>query len=117
MKIINANVHAVLDYLTVIFLWISPSLFNFSRPVSTFTYILGAIHLLLTISTNYKYGILKFIPFPTHGTIELILGIVLIITPWLLNFTNNTDCYYYSALALVIFITYALTDFSSAKLL
>lgn len=117
MKIIDENFHAVLDYVVVAFLLISPSLFQFTEAVSTFTYVLGGIHLVLTLTTNFKGGVLKVIPLKAHGMIELVLSIILIIVPWLLSFTNQTDRYFYSAFGLVVFLTWLLTDYTHKRTL
>lgn len=112
MKIISPKVHAVLDYLTVVFLLASPSLFNMESPLSTFTYALAGIHFLLTILTSFPLGLIKVIPFRIHGLIEVAVALVLAgVAFWFKNNNNLTGFYFYLVLAAIIMIVFVLTDF------
>jgi len=42
---INSKTHGVIDYLVVIFLWLSPSIFVLPEMTGIFTYALGGVHL------------------------------------------------------------------------
>lgn len=54
-----------------------------------FAYALVTIHLVLIFfTTNYKTGLMKLIPLPIHGWIELIAGMVFIILSFTL-FSND----------------------------
>ncbi|HEV8284458.1 MAG TPA: hypothetical protein VGQ09_09110 [Chitinophagaceae bacterium] len=79
MKVISPKFHDVLDYVTVLFLAISPSIFAMGAAASNFTYVLAAIHLALTVLTNFDMGIVKVIPLKIHGAIELVVSILLLI--------------------------------------
>ncbi len=114
MKIINAKVHGILDYLTVVFLFVSPTIFGMDGTLATFTYILGVVHLLLTILTDFEVGLIKVIPFRVHGNIEIIVAIALgIAAYWFYTMDNMTGFYFYLALAIVILLVFFLTDFTS----
>lgn len=115
MKIINPSIHALLDYVVVIGLVASPSFLQFTDIVTTFTYILAGIHLLLTLVTDFPGGLIKIIPLKFHGVIELLVSIILLVVPWLLSFTNTTDRYYYTVFALIVFFTWTLTDYSPTR--
>lgn len=84
MKIINSTLHGFIDYLVALCLWRSPSLFGVERFTAMFIYALRAIHLMLILTTNYKAGLIKLIPLPVHGWIELIVGVTLVILPFTL---------------------------------
>lgn len=115
MKVINAKVHGLLDYLTVVFLFLSPTLFDMDGQLATFTYILGVVHLLLTILTAFELGLIKVIPFRIHGIIEIIVSIALgFVAYWFFTLENMTGFYFYLSLAIVILLVYSLTDFTSA---
>jgi hypothetical protein len=115
MKIISPSLHAILDYAVVLFLWISPSLFDFSDYISTFTYVLGGIHLLLTVTTAFKGGLIKLIPLRIHGLIELLVSVALVVLPRMLAFTNDTDKAFYTGFGIAVFLTWLLTDYRPAK--
>jgi len=116
MKILTAKTHGALDYVVVIFLWISPSIFGLSNFVSTITYALGGVHLVLTILTNFQYGLIKIIPFSLHGWIELAVSLILVGAPWLLGFNENpTDRIFYVGFGIAVFVTWILTDYNKGK--
>jgi hypothetical protein len=113
MKILKANTHGIIDYAVVIFLWLSPTIFGLSDFVSTLTYGLGCVHLALTVLTNFRYGLVKVIPFKLHGWIELVVSIVLIGSPWILGFNEiPVDKFFYIGLGGGVFITWLITDYN-----
>ncbi|CAN5519029.1 hypothetical protein BH10BAC4_BH10BAC4_20150 [soil metagenome] len=75
MKILNSKVHGIIDYIVVIFLWLSPTLFGLTSPISTLVYALGGVHLLLTVLTDFPYGVVKVVPLKLHGWVELLVAI------------------------------------------
>ncbi len=112
MKIISPEVHAILDYLTAIFLLAAPSLFNMESPLSTFTYSLAGVHFLLTILTSFPLGLIKVIPFRIHGLIEVVVALALAgVAFWFKNNDSLTGFYFYLVLAAVIMVVFVLTDF------
>jgi hypothetical protein len=116
MKLINAKVHGMIDYLVVIFLLLSPALFALSPFVSTITYTLAGVHFLLTILTDFPYGLVKIIPFKIHGLIELLVSLLLIALPWILGFDEQTnDRHFYMAFGGAVLLTWLLTDYQHKK--
>ncbi len=114
MKILSSKTHGILDYATVFFLLASPSLFKMEAPLSTITYILGAVHLSLTVLTDFEVGLIKVIPFRIHGLIEIVVALGLaVLAFWFYNNVNTMGFYYYMALAIVILFVFILTDFKS----
>lgn len=114
MNRLTPNIHGVLDYATVLFLFISPSLFTMSEPAQYFTYTLGTVHLLLTIFTNFELGLIRIVPLKLHGWIELIVAIALIAVAF--YFRNSGDAlafYYYLIFAIVLFAVWILSDYSA----
>jgi hypothetical protein len=112
MKFLTPKIHGAIDYGVVVFLWISPGIFGLSDFVSAMTYVLGGIHLALTLFTNFKYGLIKIIPFYLHGWIELMVSIILITAPWLLGFSENTvDRIFYVGFGIAVFATWLVTDY------
>jgi hypothetical protein len=62
MRFISPKIHGVIDYLVVLFLLLSPTIFGFDGLIAVFTYALGAVHLILTLLTNFDAGLFKIIP-------------------------------------------------------
>ena len=116
MKIISSKVHGILDYLTVIFLFVAPTLFKMEGTLCTFTYALASIHFLLTALTNFEVGIFKVIPFRIHGLIELVVSVALIaVAFWFNSNGSEPGFYFYIGLAVVILIVFLLTDFKGFR--
>ncbi len=115
MKVISSKVHGILDYATVIFLLLSPTMFDMQGNLAIFTYALGCIHFLLTILTAFEVGLIKVIPFRLHGLIEIVVAIALVgVAFWFRSQDSGLGYHFYLAMAVVILLVFTLTDFSSA---
>ncbi|MEO9885261.1 MAG: hypothetical protein ABJR05_08370 [Balneola sp.] len=75
---LSSKLHGIIDYVVVIFLLASPSLFGLPEFAACCTYILAGIHFTLTILTDFELGLIKVIPFKVHGMVELIVSLALI---------------------------------------
>ena len=116
MKILSSKMHGIIDYLLVIFLGASPAIFKMETPLCYIVYALGAVHLLLTILTNFELGIIKVIPFRIHGLIELVVAIGLgSLATWYRSAGNDFGFYYFIGLAVAILLVFNLTDFRGSK--
>lgn len=116
MKIISSKVHGILDYVTVMFLALSPSLFHMDGNLKNFTYGLAMVHLLLTILTRFELGIIKVIPFKVHGFIELAVAVALVaVACWFYHDNNTVGFYFYISLAIVILAVFLFTDFTNRE--
>ncbi len=117
MKVISSKVHGVLDYLTVIFLILSPSIFNMDDGLRTCTYVLAGLQLIVSILTDYEPGLIKVIPFKVHGLIEMAAAVILAIIAFLfLHNDSETGFYFYLVLAVIYLIVFILTDFREKNL-
>lgn len=115
MKIISSKAHGLLDYATVIFLLLAPSLFGMEGRLSTFTYVLAGVHFALTALTAFEVGLIKVIPFRIHGLLEVVVSLALAgVALWFRNTGDDLGFYFYIGLAIVIMIVFLLTDFKSA---
>lgn len=85
MNKVSPSIHGILDYVTVLYFLLAPSLFALTPTVATISYLLGIIHFILTFFTKFSLGVKKIIPLRIHGFIELIVGIVLILMPLLMG--------------------------------
>ncbi len=110
---ISPKIHGILDYVTVIIFAIAPALFNLSETGAVIAYILAAVHLFMTVLTDFPPGLIKVIPFKFHGYIELLVGIVLAIVPWVVNFISETGQLFFSIIGVVILLVFSLTNYKS----
>lgn len=109
---LNLKLHGIIDYLVVLFLWLSPTIFDLPQVTSIFTYALGGVHLVLTATTNFELGIIKIVPVKVHGMIELIVSIVLLgVAFYLNNLEGELSRNFYIAFAIAVFLTWVITDY------
>jgi hypothetical protein len=114
MKKLSLRAHGVLDYVTVLFLLLSPSLFDMQTTGSVFTYILAIVHLILTLFTDFPPGVFKIIPLKLHGLIEIVVSIGLIVVAvWFRSSGDNVSFYYYLIFAIILFIVWTTSEYKS----
>lgn len=112
-KPISGKVHGILDYATVAAFLNAPMVFGMHGTPATIVYWLSGIHLLMTGCTDFPLGFFKFIPFKIHGAIELVAGFFLLAAPWIYGFAaDDTARNFFVAIAIIIFVVVALTDYS-----
>ncbi|MET4105498.1 hypothetical protein [Hymenobacter sp. UYP22] len=112
MKVLSPAAHGILDYLTVAFFAMAPSLFNLHGTYATVCYVLAAGYLVITLLTNFPLGLMRVIPFPVHGKLELVSGLVFLVSPFLFGFAddNMTARNLFMGAGVVFLIVYFLTD-------
>jgi hypothetical protein len=115
MKFISPKIHGIIDLLVVVFLLASPTFFGFTGFLANFTYALAGIHLLLTLLTRYAVGIIKVIPFYLHGSIEFIVGDVLIAFGYTLFKDDIAGKLFYIIFGTVILLTWLCTDYKGIR--
>ena len=116
MRFISPKVHGLIDLLVVAFLFSSPTIFGLTGAVATFTYILGIVHLLLTLLTAYNVGVVKVIPFGVHGVVEFVVGIVLIALAYTLFNNDAQGKLFYIVFGTVLLATWLVTDYKIPQL-
>jgi len=112
MKILSPTAHGILDYLTVAFFALAPTMFGFAGTYATVCYVLAAGYLLITLLTAFPMGVLKVIPFLVHGRLELVSGVVFLVSPWLFGFAdeNMTARNLFVASGVVFLLIWFITD-------
>lgn len=114
---ISLRTHNILDYVGGGLLILSPFLFGFAELDSARNvFILSGFFLILySLFTNYKYSVLRVIPIGTHMTMDVIMGTLIFIAPWMLDyraFLTPGQEYLHYALGLGVF---ALVGFTEEK--
>jgi hypothetical protein len=116
MRVIGPLAHGIIDYAMVIILAMGPTVAGFRGKQALICYALAFVHFLLTIITRFPLGVSKALPFPMHGAIELVVSIMLIVLPWLANFSAGVNSRnFFVAIGLMILIIWLLTDFRSRR--
>jgi hypothetical protein len=112
-KPISARVHGILDYATVAAFLNAPMVLGFHGTPAEIVYWLAGIHLLMTGFTDFPLGVFKVIPFRIHGAIDLVAGVFLLVAPWIFGFAGDfTARNFFVAMAIIVFVVVALTDYA-----
>lgn len=112
MKVLNGMMHGVIDYAAVLILALGPTVSGFAGPQAKICYVLAFVHLLLTLCTKFPLGLLKAVPFPTHGAIELIVSILMFVLPWIAGFSAGVNSRnFFLFMGLIIFVVWLVTDY------
>lgn len=90
MRIISTKVHGALDYLVGFFLIGTPWLLNFAKNgLETWTpVILGVAAIVYSLFTNYEFGVSKALSIRMHLFLDILSGILLASSPWILGFND-----------------------------
>jgi hypothetical protein len=116
MKVLNSKLHGIIDYAVVVFLWLSPTMFNLPEYTSWVTYAVGSVHFTLTLLTHFEVGVFKVVPLKIHGLIELVVSIALVIVAFYLgNLEGALSKIFYLLFAAAVFITWLISDYSTSN--
>ncbi len=114
MNILTPRIHGYLDYLTVAFFLIAPSLFGLTGTPAVLAYVLAGVHLLMTVCTAFPLGLVDVLPFRLHGTVELVVAVALIVLPWVLSGVFAGAQVLYTVVGGVILVVWLLTDYRAS---
>jgi hypothetical protein len=91
MKIINTKMHSVLDYTTSILFIAMPWIagFNDILPATWTLIAVGAMAILMSLFTDYEGGMVRSIPMAMHLNIDVVTGLFLAASPWILGFADE----------------------------
>ncbi|WP_345955425.1 SPW repeat protein [Mucilaginibacter sp. PAMB04168] len=91
MKIISRKFHAVMDYMMGILLIASPWIFGFGDVdgAKWSAVIIGIMMLIMSFITDYEGGGKKVLSMSAHLTMDVIAGVFLAVSPWLLGFSDQ----------------------------
>jgi hypothetical protein len=85
---IPTRTHGILDYIIGLALIAAPWLFGFAYGgAETWTpVIVGALIIVQSLFTNYELGVVRAIPMRVHLMADVVLGLFLAVSPWLLDY-------------------------------
>ena len=108
---IGAVSHGILDYAFAIILAIAPSMVGFAGRQARWCYIFAVILFVLAVLTQTK-----IVSLALHGAVELLLAILLVLLPWIGNFSAGVlSRNFYVAIGLLLLGLWALTDFRGRR--
>lgn len=90
MRFITTRTHGYLDYIVGIALILAPFIFGFATggPEMWVPIALGIGAIVYSMVTNYELGVVKSLPMRTHLTLDLVSGLFLAVSPWLLDYAH-----------------------------
>lgn len=92
MRFISTRAHGFVDYLMGVLLVAAPWLLFNSAENAAATWVpvvLGLAGLLTSLMTAYELGLVKLIPMPAHLGADVLVGAVLVLSPWLFGFADE----------------------------
>ncbi|WP_129714701.1 SPW repeat protein [Pedobacter sp. SYP-B3415] len=88
MKLISRRFHAVLDYLSAVVLAAAPWFFGFADVGNALMVSIsaGVFVLIVSLLTAYPGGVVRTLSMATHLNLDILLGIILALSPWIFGF-------------------------------
>ena len=104
MPIIGPAFHRVLDFVTVGGFMVAPSIFGLSGFPATLAYTLAGVHLGMTLLTQFSTTDHRPVPQSLHCAVEAIVGVALILLPWLLHWSGTPRLFFMAAGAVILVV-------------
>lgn len=114
MGILPPNVHRILDYLAVIVFALAPMLFHLTGNTKMLAWALAAIHLVVTLATQFPGSARRPLPYSAHGIIELLVGLALVCVPLIRHWTFGAR-QFYPAMGVALLVIWAITRYRDAS--
>ena len=116
MRILSPRVHGILDLVVVAIFLLAPALVGLGGGPAAISYALAAIHLLMTLLTDFPLGVRKAIPFVVHGIVELVVGVFLLILPSFAGYSPGSPARrFYLFMGGAILVVWALTAYGASR--
>jgi hypothetical protein len=116
MKLLSPKLHGIIDYVSVDGLVLAPTLFGLTGVGAGLAYVLAGVHLTMTLLTAFPLGLIKLVPLRLHGTVEIVVGISLLVAPWALATVldlGGNGRLFYSAFGAVLIGVWFVTDYGA----
>ena len=92
MKFLNSKTHGIIDYFLVFMLSISSFVFNYEEDSihCRLLMVIGLLVLLVSLLTDFEFFLVKVFSFKTHLIIDIILGAILLTSPFFFELSEHT---------------------------
>jgi hypothetical protein len=115
LKFLNDRVHGMLDYTVVLVFALAPTLLGVVGPSAVLCYVLAVVHLVMTLFTDMPLSLKKVIPIGVHGTIEVIVGLAILIAPWIFSDLLASGQLFFTFMGALIFFVWATSNYGDKK--
>ena len=102
MRVIQPSVHRMLDFVTVLAFAAAPTVFGLSGIPALVSYVLAAVHLVLTLLTRFSPKGGQPLALTIHGVVEMVVGPVLLAAPFVLSWEGIAKTFYLAAGAVIV---------------
>lgn len=112
LRVITPTIHGVIDYSAAVALIVAPfalGLGSSSYMALWLSVIMGGAVVVASGLTNYRYGLIRTIPFDGHLAIDLLAATTFMLAPLVFGF-EGLDAYYYLANAAIVYLVVGLSD-------
>lgn len=112
--LLSPSAHRILDFVTVVAFAAAPALLGFGGLPAILAYVLAAVHLLMTLATRFPDAPSRPLPIGLHSFVELVVGVMLLILPWLLGWEPHAQVFFLAA-GVVILAVWLGTRYTDRK--
>lgn len=98
MRFVTKTIHAWLDYPVALALIALPFLLGLgtSHPFAlTISPVIGVAAFLLTVFTDHHLGVVRVLPYRLHLAVDLTVGVLFLVLPFVLGFTGLDAAFYW----------------------
>ncbi|MFN3663401.1 hypothetical protein [Yoonia sp.] len=87
---IDTRTHGIIDYLTGALLILAPYIFGFATGgvEQWLPQLIGVAIIVMSLMTSYELSLAKVIPLNVHLGVDVVSGIFLAVSPWLLGYAH-----------------------------
>jgi hypothetical protein len=114
VNMLSPRIHAGVDYASVLLLVLAPTVCGLNHVAAVVAYALAAIHLAMTLLTDFPGGVVKIVPLRVHGTVEIVVGVLLVLAPLMLpdaTALGMAGRIFFIAFGAVLMVVWAITDY------
>jgi len=118
LKLVPAWLHGVGDYGAGLALIVVALIAGGSDEAVLTGVVLGAALILVSLFTRYPLGAVKVVPFPVHSAGDYLGGILAIVAPFLLDFSDSDTglTVFYIAVGAVVILLSLVTDYQDPRI-
>ena len=106
-RFVTKNIHAYLDYPVALTLITMPFLLGLggSNPIALWLAVgTGVAAFVLTLLTDHQLGVWRILPYSFHLAVDLAVGIVFLVAPFVLGFSGIDAIFYLANGAAVLLV-------------
>ena len=88
---IPTRIHGAIDYVVGVILILAPFFIGFADggPAQWVPVTIGVLTIIFSLLTRYELGAFRVLPMPVHLAIDVLSGVLLLASPWILGFADR----------------------------